>query len=327
MLKLNSNLMQKVIRMAKKEITINYANFNITFDQDIPLLEHFEDIIYPAFCSNDLKSLGDPKRLPAFYLNDVKVLMIDNEYILTGNYILATEYDVHTQVQDGALVKKDFSVSTAPYSRFIIFLQNHRMVFARNESASPSVRSFQKTVRFILQKYVGNYNRKLKDKSNALPSANVNIVDIPLKGDIEEFFKTIKKVDLLKLSFFPLNNDLNPFAFIGGIDQELKKIEGTSANLSFNSPESISEVKNVIQKSAGLAKTTLECHDEKGTFSRVKEDNFSSSKKIPFARDITEEDIRVFTNQAKRDEITNSVSPENRTLYKKYINLFERLSE
>ena len=35
------------------------------------------------------------------------------------------------------LEEKDMYVPSSPYSRFIIFLQNHRMVLIKNESVSP----------------------------------------------------------------------------------------------------------------------------------------------------------------------------------------------
>lgn len=81
----------------------------------------------------------------------VEIKEVDNEYVMVGNFIKETQYKVVTTVQEGVLASTPADVPTAPYSRFIVFLKNHRMVLVRNETASPDTRSFQSTVRDILK--------------------------------------------------------------------------------------------------------------------------------------------------------------------------------
>ena len=137
--------------MANSDRIMHFANFNITYGpNEEPMLSHFEDIIYPAFLSDYKRGKTDER--PLFYMSDVKIKVIEDDYVLVGNYIKDTQYDVHTTIQDGELVSTPSSVPTAPYSRFIIFLKNHRMILVRNESQSPDIRSFQATVRVIVNK-------------------------------------------------------------------------------------------------------------------------------------------------------------------------------
>ncbi|MEG1564552.1 MAG: hypothetical protein RR365_12630 [Bacteroides sp.] len=186
--------------MAENEKIMHFANFNITYEVDEkPMLEHFSDIVFPAFLSEYKRGKKDEG--PLFYFDGVEIKNIENEYVLVGNYVKDTKYDVHTTVQDGKLVSSPAKVPTAPYSRFIIFLNNHRMVLVRNESQSPDIRSFQATVRKILSNYISQTNSVNKEIKNRLPGALVHIVDIPLPKDINEVLKNVSKINWLRLRF------------------------------------------------------------------------------------------------------------------------------
>ena len=153
-----------------EEKTIQFANFNITFGENE---ESDADCILRTSYSLSFTGgyiRGKENELPRYSFGDVTIKMIDNEHVLVGNYIKDTEYRVVTTVQEGNLVPSPAEVPTAPYSRFIIFLKNHRMVLVKNESGSPDIRSFQKTVRDILSKYTHAQNRgKQKKKNYPLP--------------------------------------------------------------------------------------------------------------------------------------------------------------
>lgn len=306
-----------------EEKNIQFANFNITFgENEEAMLMHFEDIVFPAFTGGYIR--GKENELPRYSFGDVAIKMIDNEHVLVGNYIKDTEYRVVTTVQEGNLVPSPAEVPTAPYSRFIIFLKNHRMVLVKNESGSPDIRSFQKTVRDILNKYTRAQNRG-KAKEEKLPVAIVNIVDIPLKDSIDEVLRNINKINWLKLRFFPLNNDLDPRPIAQAMKDEMAKVGSRTGNLVFNSPDSKAGVKNVLESTAGLAITTMKVTDSDGETRRIKEDAFSSSKTIPYRDNIEENGDTYIVMQAKKDGIISTVSPENATLYERSKAVLTRL--
>lgn len=310
--------------MSTGERIMHFANFNITFGaKEEPMLTHFQDIIFPAFCS-DIKR-GKENEGPQFYMADVEVKKINNDLVMVGNYIKDTHYDVHTTIQDGELVSTPSSVPTAPYSRFIVFLKNHRMILVRNESQSPDIRSFQATVRTIVNHYIRKTNRTIKSKEDYLPNALINIVDIPLTKDIEVALKDVSKINWLKIRFFPLNNDINPICVAENIDQEMKRIRSKRASLQFTSPESKAEVKDLIERSSGLAISTLEVIDSSGNKTRIKEEQFTSSKKIPFGRDIQPQDDEYIVEQAQKDGVISVQSKANLNLYNMFKGAIEKL--
>lgn len=244
----------------------------------------------------------------------VEIKEVDNEYVMVGNFIKETQYKVVTTVQEGVLASTPADVPTAPYSRFIVFLKNHRMVLVRNETASPDTRSFQSTVRDILNQYVRNANRERSERDK-LPIAIANIVDIPLKDSIADVLKNVNKVSWFKLRFFPLNNDLDPGPLTQHIREDMKKVGSKTTNIVFNSPNSKDGISKMITESSGLAVASLQIVDNTGEKRRVKEGSFSSTIKIEYEGNIRPNGDEYLIIQAKKDGIISNVSPENERLY------------
>ena len=244
----------------------------------------------------------------------VEIKEVDNEYVMVGNFIKETQYKVVTTVQEGVLASTPADVPTAPYSRFIVFLKNHRMVLVRNETASPDTRSFQSTVRDILNQYVRNANRERSERDK-LPIAIANIVDIPLKDSIADVLKNVNKVSWFKLRFFPLNNDLDPGPLTQHIREDMKKVGSKTTNIVFNSPNSKDGISKMIAESSGLAVASLQIVDNTGEKRRVKEGSFSSTLKIEYEGTIRPNGDEYLIIQAKKDGIISNVSPENERLY------------
>ena len=309
--------------MADNDKIMHYANFNITYgEKEEPMLEHFEDIIFPAFTSDYRR--GRPNECPAFYFDGIEIKEIDNDLVLVGNYIKDTQYNVRTTVIDGKLVSTPAEIPTAPYSRFIVFLKNHRMILVRNESKSPDIRSFQATVRAMLNDYIRKENCK-REKENKLPHALVNIVDIPLKSNIEDLLKEVQKINWLKFRFFPLNNDISPIPFAESINNEMKIIKSKHASAQFNKPESKEQITSLIDQSAGLAVATLEVCDVDGNLTKIKEDQFTTSKKIALGRDIKAEDDGYIVLQAKNDNNITILSDKNKEIYNRFVDAIKKL--
>lgn len=304
--------------MALTEKVMHFANFNITFGKtEEPMLSHFLDIIYPAFKAGYKR--GDGEASTHFYISGVEVKDFDGEYVLSGNFIKDTRYNVFTTYQNGEIVSAPSSVPTAPYSRFIIFLKNHRMILVRNESQSPDIRSFQAMIRNIISRYTSNENRKRKN-DDKLPNALVNIVDIPLPKDIRFILKNVKKIKSLQLRFFPLNNDISPLPLFENVKNNMKLVDSKRAQVKFNSPGSKEGVENVISRSAGLAATALEVVNENGNIARIREDQFSSTTKVPYGGNIKSEDDDYLIAIAKKEAAISVTSAENAKLYQRFLN-------
>ena len=308
-----------------EEKVMQFANFNITFGQgNAPMLEYFEDIIYPAFTGSYIR--GKEEDVTKYSFDGVTVKRVDGEYIMAGNFVKDTEYNVITTVQEGELVSSPARVPTAPYSRFIIFLKNHRMVLIRNETASPDIRSFQKTVSEILTKHIRKENLD-RENNKKLPFAVVHIVDIPREESIEQILRYVKKVNWLKFRFFPLNNDLDTLPLAQAVRDGMRIAGSRTGNIKFNSPGDKRGIQEVIMATGGLAEASIEVTDADGEVRRLKEGTFSSSTKVGYSGNVSASGDDYLVMQARKNAAMNTVSNDNAKLYERVLQLLERLGQ
>ena len=314
----------KIISSEYTNKKMYYANFNITFGNDSePMLEHFFDIIYPAMTSGYIRESPNKTGMD-FVLTDVKVKEFDDDMVLVGNYVKNMGYSVNTTMENGELEEKDMYVPSSPYSRFIIFLQNHRMVLIKNESVSPDVRSFQAHFRKMINNYIHISNLERKKEDN-LPAANINIVDMPFDEEIRNTLKHAKKIEWINFKFFPLNADISPLQFANDVDQKIKELEANSANLKINSPRSIETIIKNVQDTSGLAVTSLRLKNSDGSVVRIKEGQFKSDTDIFFDGNINSKDDKYLISQAKKNEKITKTSSENLTLFEKAVDRLRKI--
>lgn len=82
------------------EKVMQFVNFNITFGQgNAPMLEFFEDIIFPAFTGAYIR--GKEENVTKYSFDGVAIKQIDGEYVMTGNFVKDTEYNVDHNVTRG----------------------------------------------------------------------------------------------------------------------------------------------------------------------------------------------------------------------------------
>lgn len=306
-----------------EEKTMQFANFNITFGSDnSPMLTYFEEIIFPAFTGEYIR--GKENEIPRYSFDGVILKKIDDEYVMVGSFVKDTEYTVVTTVQKGELVNSPARVPTAPYSRFMIFLKNHRMVLIRNETASPDIRSFQKTVSEILMQHIRKENKE-RDKTKKLPFAVVHIVDIPRKETIEQALKDVKKVNWLKFRFFPLNNDLDSFPLFEAVRGGMNTAGSKTGSIKFNSPGNKQGIQKVMVATGGLVESSMEVTDAEGEIRRIKEGTFSSNTKIEYEGNLSIGGDSYIAHQAKKNKAMNTVSEDNAKLYEQKLELLHKL--
>lgn len=153
------------------------ANFNVVFgENERPMLDYFDSIIYPALTSGITKTLDGNEFL--FKNIEISSQYLD-KYVLTGKLVKKTILEIKSDLdEDGELVEKDEKYSSAPYSSFAINLLNHRMMFMPNQKGSPSLANFRSTVKHVIKEYVNRQNSEL-DQDKKLEYALINVVGIP----------------------------------------------------------------------------------------------------------------------------------------------------
>lgn len=304
---------------------LSIANFNITYGPDNdPMLTHFQDILYPAFCNE--QKVRTSKNVS--YFSDVELKLINSEYVLTGNLIRETYYRVRTIVVDNELVPSPSSVPTAPYSRFIMYLKSHRMILIKNEGHSPNLKSFQAVLRKVVDRYTREANRE-RDKTGLpqLPNAVINIVNMPLPDSIDETINEFAKIKSINLRFFPLNNDIDPGPILACVRSAMNSVDSKTGNLTFNSPKSAKGISDLFQDSiaSGVASATVTGEKSDGTKVKITDNQLGSELQIPSTGNLSGDDDKRIADYCMKRNYLPEASEDNAAFYYKALNILELL--
>jgi len=303
---------------------LHFANFNVTFGKDKkPLLDCFETIIYPAFTSDIRKKGRNENGEIELFFDEVTVTKLDNgEYILAGYFIKDTFVKVET-IHDGKkLIVTNKKYPTSPYSIFVLFLKNHRVVLYQNEQQSPNLRSFNAAVRDILGEYIKTYNEKLseKEKKLKLPKASVHIVGLALMAtSIEEQLASVEKIAEMRVKLYPLNGDCEFNDVFASMRTVNECVDSKNSKYILSSPKSKKGVSTVIANSNGLVDITLDVRYKNGSKGKIKSEHFTET--IPFKTDTDDFSAQVNQISSKSLEMPEmkKCSEENKNIFKRNI--------
>jgi hypothetical protein len=300
------------------------ANFNCTFGKDNkPMLEHFEDVILPAFQQNYIREKDGIK----YFFDNVKLTMTNGQFMLAGLIIKRTKLEIKSLYkEEEGLVRTNQVVPSDPYSYFLINLKNHRLALVKNQKGSPDLSNFSATARYVLSEYVKNVNKEMKEKDKRLPKANLNIVAIPFEGVIKEELKKIKKINRVTLRFYPLNGDVSTNETFNYLREMLDEVDSKSGYTQINTPKNHEKVVKILDDTKGLVKPTIQVVYKNGATRTLKDEEFTEEMKIPLDDTETfQENINSIASKAISKNEFNETSEGNLKIYDKFFGVLESL--
>ncbi len=303
--------------MSSKKVQV--ANFNVVFleeKEEAPLLKYFDNIVVPALQSGIKKESGDV----TFLFTDVEVREDQEQgYVLAGKIVKKTIIEIKSDLDDNEeLIEKDEKYSTAPFSAFVIYLKNHRMLFVPNQKGSPTIKNFAASVKFVLAEYIKRHNKKQEEKEALLPFPAINIVGLPLRSNIEEALKEVVKINKVTLRFYPLNGDQEFGEMFGGLMSDIRKMVGSpKSDVILKSPNSISGVIELIEKSDGTVDPIIDVTYPDKTKGRITQDTISERMEISFSGDNIQKMDEVI-GQGRKIKSIGYVSKGNQKIYNEH---------
>lgn len=295
-------------------------NFNLVYygkDEEKPLLSYFDNIFMPALTANIVRQTKDAKY---FFMNVEVNQDNDGEYVLIGLLVKKTVLEVKSDINEhGQLIEKDDRYPTAPYSMFVIYLKNHRMLYVENQKGSPDIRSFKAAIKFVVNRYVCNINKQLEEKGEEeLPIPIINVTGIPVRSKIDEALKDVIKINQLVLRFYPLNGDIDYLDLLDGISGELRKKVGCKhGEIILKSPENINGVIEVVSRSDGTVEPIFNVTYSDKRKGKIKNDEVSEKLEMDILGDTLEEKKSTIEKGKKIKAITYT-SENNKKIYEKY---------
>ena len=309
-------------KIEKHDITL--ANFNCTFgEKDLPMLEHFDDIIYPAFTSGLIRPY---KSNTSFFFLNVRIEDASNgDYVLVGNVVKETKLEVKSHYIEGKGIVNAYEVyPSSPYSIFAIFLKNHRMVFYRNQSGSPILSAFKGTADFLIKKYLLSVNKN-KTYEDALPFANIKIVPIPSKVTITDRMHNLATIKSIKFNIFPLNNDIGISAAFDSLRDNVSALESKKAQVYIPSPKSKENVAKLIGETQGTVEAVIEGKDYQGNKITLKNDSFTEKLSVDIKADNTYLDnTNIILSTAFNHPAIKTISEQNSFIYQSNIDIIKQ---
>lgn len=295
-------------------------NFNLVYygkDEEKPLLSYFDNIFMPALTSNIVRQTKDAKY---FFMNVEVNQDSDGEYVLTGLLVKKTVLEVKSDIDEsGKLVEKDDRYPTAPYSMFIIYLKNHRMLYVENQKGSPDIRSFKAAIKFVVNRYVCNMNKVLEENGEEeLPIPIINVTGIPVRSKLDEALKDVVKINQLILRFYPLNGDIDYLVLLDGISEDLRKKVGCKhGEIILKSPENVNGVIEVVSQSDGTVEPIFNVTYSDKRKGKIRNDEVSEKLEMDISGDTLEEK-RSTIEKGKKIKAITYTSENNKKIYEEY---------
>lgn len=309
--------------MDTKQMAI--ADLNVVFGKnEEPLLKRLDDIFLPALNSGIIRKANENTR---FLFEDCEIVELENDLVLKGILIKDTILDVMSEYTEEGLRKTDKHFPSSPYSIFMIFLKNHRMLLVKNQGGSPDIRSFRTSLKHILREYIFKENQLRKQENQILlPHAKAYITGIKTTQSVKAALEDVEKITELTFQFYPLNAEWDYDPVFGSIDNSIRKVIGAKrGKMVFPSPESKDGVANVIEQTEGLVKSKIKVQyksdSPKGKMKSVgtiKDDEISNVSNIEIEGEL-DESLNELYAYKKEYRSLNVQSKNNLILYEEYL--------
>lgn len=339
--------------------TCNIANFNCTFNVNgtlKPLLEYFEEIIFPALTDPNLQRITRKnKRVTAeYFLYDVQLVKIgEDDYALMGKHVKRAHLKIDQDITPEEGIKHIGEIKTsAPYSTFILLLKNHRVIyFKESDQGAPDIRSFAVTAREVISKYIKGkrinlinelnsnsfyYNSKHYTSINDFteevlnkqyPFAELNIVPIESRELVKAHFAKIKKINSLSLSIYKLNSELHYDNYFENVSEFANKLGTSKVEQTVKNIDNVKEVQNMVSNLNGQVDYKIKSTTEDNTKVTLTPKDVTESIEVEYDESSSDSDKanQIINNLNTRQEIQKEISSENTNHYNSLKNVFRKL--
>ncbi|MDL2261691.1 hypothetical protein LJC08_05630 [Methanimicrococcus sp. OttesenSCG-928-J09] len=321
--------------MAKEMKKAYLANFNITFGlQHEPLLIHLKDIVVPALQDSTIYRKVQENR---YQISDCSIKKYGNEYILVGMLIKDAVIQAKSERdKNNELIEVNKKLKHSPYSMFLVFLRNHRMILVKNQPESPDVKSFNATIRYVINTYRRNENRKISIHNNnlksdanildPLPEAFVDIINIPYKGAIQDNLIDVEKITKLTIKNFTPNGNISFDNIFDHLIKEKDDLGSKKVITEFLSPKNIEAVGILADNMHDSAYVRVDYVSTDGVKQTLDNNKIGANFDIPLDHENEDKYSEIINIIGDREEFEYN-DPENLKLYQKSKNELDLLTK
>ena len=259
--------------MTEEYKSIEMANLICRFGEQV-LLDHFDNIVYPAFTNEELsRSYGDTK----YFFEKVDLIHLesdgDEEVLgLVGRFIKDTKLRrEQIFVQGEGLKHAPRSMQSSPSALFLLVLNSHRLIYLKETTDAPTKDAFRSTLLLFLQKTHSQLlrsklaevdeqelgrdaKREAKDAiREQLPRPTLQLIALTSEESIEEFIRGYEILSQIRISFADRNDESDLDEFFEQLQRSKESIGSTNTALVHRSKDGLDKDEAVQQVAAATA--------------------------------------------------------------------------
>jgi hypothetical protein len=265
--------------MTKKH-QLEFANFILRFGDNRVLLDLAEEIVIPAFTSENLgRSYSETRH----FFHDVEILNFGDDdtpiLCIAGRYIkdtLVRREQVFREETD-QLVRDSESLKTSPSAIFMLILNNHRLMYFKETSYAPNILSFKATIINFLKLKYHEFVDRLHEESGVSKSQlyreyeppNLEIVPLLHTESIGDFVRQYEKLRTVEIQLLSTNNELDNNGFFEQARQAKDEVQSSITTITHNNGKNgllkgavISQLESALR--IGNSKVKLKGKDAQG---------------------------------------------------------------
>jgi hypothetical protein len=275
--------------MAEGTRTLELANLICRFGDKKVLLDHFEEIVYPSFTDRDLRrTYGET----SYFFEQVRLLKLSDENNseaigICGRLIKDTKLRrEQVYVEGEGLLQDHEEMQSSPSALFLLVLNCHRLVYAKETSDGPSKESFRSTLLSFLRQ---THSRILTEKCDALKDEGLSRKDTRNKKEalaekyqkptlelvaltsgesIEEFINSYELLTQIKIAFADRNDETDLDDFFEQVQKAKDDVDSKKTTLIHTAKSGLDKEAAINQVTSATAQgnqnVTLVGSDESG---------------------------------------------------------------
>ncbi len=236
---------------------LEFENFTCKFGEKFTLLDLFSEIVWPAFQKRRFNRSykGTDYFFEDTFLFEHRFKSGRTRLCLAGRFIKNTKLkrDQIYRPSQGIIEDPD-ELESAPSAIFVLILNNHRLIYVKEVSGAPQVKTFesvclnflkQSRIEFIDNLVAENKNKRVQNpeikrltkKSLFLkyPTPDLRITPLTDRRGLQDFINQFDKIETLSIKLLPTNKEeINNDDFWQEMDAKRESMQSDKVAVNFS---------------------------------------------------------------------------------------------
>jgi hypothetical protein len=238
------------------------------------LLDYVEEIVIPAFVDDKLaRGYGQTH----FFFYETALVTLDDDpknpvLGISGRFIKNTQLTREQRFDPKqGLIHEEASIPSAPSARFILVLNNHRLIYFPETAHAPDLATFKSTaISFLRIKHKEHINRRYEELKGGLfkvtkkelfqqnPSPTLEVLPISGEEAISNFIKRFSILKKIEFRIIEPNDEIDGADLFNDIRDFLRPLRPDSTKLEIRNPEGLDVIKAAPRIKAATETTNQE---------------------------------------------------------------------